>query len=76
MALIRPERLDRRELHDQRQASAAGVVQFVAADLETPDFTNRAAQSEHGLAQGGDVPVTTVRSDRSTSASPQSGQRS
>jgi hypothetical protein len=45
-------------LSDQQQVPAAGIVQFVPADLEILDFANRAADRKPVLAEGGDVFVT------------------
>ena len=57
MRLVGTQRVDRVERHDQHQVPAAGIVQFVPADLEMLDSLNRAAQAEHALAERGDVRV-------------------
>ena len=56
MALIRPQRLGRRELHDQHQVPAARVVKLVPSDLESLDAIDRAAERKHALTEGNDVP--------------------
>src|SRR5687768_13231438 len=55
MRLIGTQRLDRVERHDQHQVPAAGIVQFVATDLETANLVDRVAKGQHALAEGSHV---------------------
>jgi hypothetical protein len=50
--LVGTQRVHRVERHDQHQVPAAGIVQFVATDLETPDLLDRVAKRQHPLAEG------------------------
>jgi hypothetical protein len=53
VAPIRPQRLDRREFHDQHQVPAARVANLVAADLETLNLADRPRKDAHALAERG-----------------------
>src|SRR5687768_4867850 len=60
VTLIRAEPIDRREFHDQHDVPAAGILQFVATDLDVLEVSDGAAQGAHALAEGGDVAVAGV----------------
>ena len=61
MLLIRTQRLDGFEVHDEHEIPAAGVVQLVATDREIPNFGDRAGQGEHALTENLDVPGARAR---------------
>ena len=52
MRLVGTQRVDRVERHDQHQVPAAGIVQFVATDLETANLVDRVEKGQHALAEG------------------------